>query len=574
MSSRPWLDHYDYWVPRQLTFPGRPLTEILDTTAVEIPDAKATWCLGAELTYGEVKLRSDRFARALVAQGISKGDRVAIMLPNCPQYVIAAFAVLRVGAVVVNVNPTFTPPEILHILKDSGVRGVVTLDGLAPVVLALRDQSNVTGVIVTSLAEYSVDGAPPPAVDGAQSFTGLIDFAPSGDTPRPAITSDDLAVLQYTGGTTGTPKGAMLTHGNIFANVVQHATWRHPVLVRGDARYLLVIPFFHIYAFTVGMMCGTWIGAQQILLPKYDVEQVLTAIRDLRPTSFPAVPTIFVSLLAHPRVTEFGLDKVRLFNSGSAPCPLDVIEQFESRIGRSLYEGYGLSETSPVTHSTPQLAKRKPGTVGLPLPATDIKVVDVETGTRELPFGEAGELCIAGPQVMKGYWNRPEESAQVLRPDTDGRLWFHTGDIARIDEDGFTTIVARKKDLIIVDGFNVYPSDVETVLYQHPAVKLAAVIGVPHAYHGETVRACIVLHEGMTATADELRAHCAHRLADYKRPADYDFRTTLPTSAVGKILYRVLRDEIAQRPSTALRASPSTALRASARQGKSDDDKT
>jgi long-chain acyl-CoA synthetase len=547
VRSRPWLDHYDYWVPRHLTFPGRPLTEILDTTAVEVPDAKATWFLGAELTYSEIKARSDRLARALAAQGISKGDRVAIMLPNCPQYIIAAFAILRIGAVVVNINPTFTPPEILYILQDSGARALLTLDRLAPRALALGDQSSVTAVMTTSLAEYSADGAPPPAVEGAQSFTGLIEFAPSGDVPRPAIASEDLAVLQYTGGTTGTPKGAMLTHGNLFANVVQHEVFRHRAVLRGESRYLLVIPFFHIYGFTVGMMGGTWLGALQILIPKYDVEQVLTAIRDLRPTSFPAVPTIFVSLLAHPRVTEFGLDKVRLFNSGSAPCPLEVIEEFESRIGRTLNEGYGLSETSPVTHSTPQLAKRKPGSIGLPMPATDIKVVDVETGMRELPFGEGGELCVAGPQVMKGYWNRPEESAQVLRADADGRVWFHTGDIARIDEDGFTTIVGRKKDLIIVDGFNVYPSDVESVLYKHPAVKLAAVIGVPHGYHGETVRACIVLREGMTATADQLRAHCAESLAEYKRPRDYDFRDALPTSAVGKILYRVLRDEIAQR---------------------------
>jgi long-chain acyl-CoA synthetase len=546
VRPRPWLDHYDYWVPRQLTFPGRPLSEILDTTAVEAPDAKATWFLGAELSYGEIKSRSDRFARALAAQDIGKGDRVAIMLPNCPQYIVAAFAILRLGAVVVNVNPTFTPPEILHIIKDSGARAMLTLDRLAPIALGLCEQSSVTTVIVTSLAEYSSDGGPPPVVEGAQSFTGLIEFAASGDVPRPSITSDDLAVLQYTGGTTGTPKGAILTHGNIFANVIQHATWRHPVLVRGDARYLLVIPFFHIYAFTVGMMCGTWIGALQILIPKYDVDQVLTAIRDLRPTSFPAVPTIFVSLLSHPRVTEYGLEKVRLFNSGSAPCPLEVIEEFERRIGRTLNEGYGLSETSPVTHSTPLLAKRKPGTVGLPLPGTDIKVVDVETGGRELSLGEAGELCISGPQVMKGYWNRPDDSAQALRADADGHIWFHTGDIARIDEDGFTTIVARKKDLIIVDGFNVYPADVETVLYKHPAVKLAAVVGVPHPYHGETVRACIVLHDGMRATADDLRAHCAESLAEYKRPLEYEFRDTLPTSAVGKILYRVLRDEIAR----------------------------
>jgi long-chain acyl-CoA synthetase len=540
---RPWLDHYDYWVSRQLTFPGRPLTEILDTTAVDVPGAKATWFLGAELTYAEIKARSDRLARALAAQGIAKGDRIAIMLPNCPQYIIAAFAVLRLGAVVVNINPTFTPPEILHILRDSGARAMVTLDRLAPVAASVREQSSLTALIVTSLAEYSAEGAPPPAVDGALSFTGLIEFSPSGDVPRPRLDAGDLAVLQYTGGTTGTPKGAMLTHGNIFANVIQHETWRHRTLTRGESRFLLVIPFFHIYAFTVGMMCGTWIGALLILIPKYDVEQVLTAIRDFRPTSFPAVPTIFVSLLAHPRVTEFGLDQVRVFNSGSAPCPMEVIDEFERRIGRTLYEGYGLSETSPVTHSTPQLAKRKPGTVGLPLSGTDIKVVDVETGTRELPFGEAGELCVAGPQVMKGYWNKPEESAQVLRAGADGRIWFHTGDIARIDEDGFTTIVQRKKDLIIVDGFNVYPSDVEAVLYKHPAVKLAAVIGVPHSYHGETVRACIVLHDGEAATEDDLRAHCAASLAEYKRPREYQFRATLPMSAVGKILYRVLREE-------------------------------
>ena len=556
MTLRPWFDHYDYWVPRELTFPGRPLTEILDTTAVEVPDQKATWFLGAELTYDDIKARSDRLARALASEGIAKGDRVAIMLPNCPQYVIAAFAILRLGAVVVNINPTFTPPEVLHIVTDSGARAIVTVDRLAPVALALRAQSQLTFIIVTSLTEYGAGGVPAAAPPhGSVDFTAMISQAPPGTVPRPPIASDDLAVLQYTGGTTGTPKGAMLTHGNIFSNVVQHETFRQRALVRGDARYLLVIPFFHIYGFTVGMMGGTWMGALQILIPKYDVEQVLTAIRDLRPTSFPAVPTIFVSLLAHPRVTEFGLDRVRLFNSGSAPCPLEVIEQFESRIGRTLNEGYGLSETSPVTHSTPQLAARKPGTVGLPMPGTDIKVVDVETGMRDLPFGEAGELCIAGPQVMKGYWNRPEESAQVLRADADGRIWFHTGDIARIDEDGFTTIVGRKKDLIIVDGFNVYPSDVETVLYQHPAVKLAAVIGVPHAYHGETVRACIVLREGTAATADDLRAHCAQSLAEYKRPKDYEFRDALPTSAVGKILYRVLRDEIAQRPSAALRTS-------------------
>jgi long-chain acyl-CoA synthetase len=291
------------------------------------------------------------------------------------------------------------------------------------------------------------------------------------------------------------------------------------------------------------MMQGMWVGALQVLIPKYDVEQVLAAIKTYRPTYFPAVPTIFVSLLAHPKVHEYGLEDVRNFNSGGAPCPVDVIAEFERRIGRTLNEGYGLSETSPVTHSTPHLAVRKPGTIGLPLPDTDIKVVDVETGTHELPAGEPGELCICGPQVMKGYWNRPEETAQALRTAADGRVWFHTGDIARIDEDGFTSIVQRKKDLIIVDGFNVYPSEVETVLYAHPAVKLVAVIGVPHQYHGEVVKACVVFREGASASAAELEAHCAASLAEYKRPRLIEIRQALPMSAVGKVLYRVLRDE-------------------------------
>jgi long-chain acyl-CoA synthetase len=546
VRRRPWLDHYDYWVPRELTFPARPLTEILDSTAIDVPGQIATAFRGAELTYAEIKARSDKLAIALAELGIGTGDRIGIMLPNCPQYVIAAFAILRLGAVAVNINPTFTPPEILHIANDSGMRALLTLDRLFPVVMALKQHTSITLVITTALAEYAAEAAQPALVAGAVSFAGLIAQAPGVDVPRVAIGPDDLAVLQYTGGTTGTPKGAMLTHRNIFANVIQNETWRHRAYVRGDARYLLVIPFFHIYGFTVGMMCGTWVGALQILIPKYDVEHVLSAIRQYRPTSFPAVPTIFVSLLSHPHVKDFGLDKVRQFTSGSAPCPVHVIEEFERRIGRTLNEGYGLSETSPVTHATPQLARRKPGTIGLPLPATDIKVVDVELGERELGVGEAGELCISGPQVMKGYWNKPDDSAQVLRADAEGRIWLYTGDIARIDEDGFTTIVQRKKDLIIVDGFNVYPSDVERVLYAHPAVNLAAVIGVPHPYHGETVRACIVLREGMTATADELRAHCAASLAEYKRPRDFQFRDTLPISTVGKILYRVLRDEIEQ----------------------------
>jgi long-chain acyl-CoA synthetase len=550
-AARPWLQHYDYWVRPHLSYPGRPLADILSITAVERPDKIATQFLGAQLTYLELKRRSDALSAALAALGIVKGDRVGIFLPNCPQYIIAAFAVLRLGAVVVNINPSYTPREFLIVASDSTPRIVITLDALAPLVQGVRSQTSLEHVIVTSLAEYSAAATPTPRIDGTLCLTELShrqSVSASGPTAgTPGLTpigADDLAVLQYTGGTTGTPKGAMLTHGNLWANVVQTENWMNPAYtLSGNERYLVVIPYFHIYAFAVCMLVGLRVGALQIIHPKYDPEQVLAAIRDFRPTYFPAVPTVFVSLLNHPKVCEYGLDLIRLYNSGGAPCPVEVMEEFERRIGRPLNEGYGLSETSPVTHSTPQLALRKFGTVGLPFPDTDMKIVDVETGTRELPVGDTGELCIAGPQVMKGYWNKPEESAQVLRTHADGRIWFHTGDIARMDADGYTSIVQRKKDMIIVDGYNVYPSDVESVLYAHPAVRLAAVIGVPDNYHGEIVKACIALKPGSSLTADEVISHCRISLTDYKVPRVVEIRETLPMSAVGKILYRVLRDE-------------------------------
>jgi long-chain acyl-CoA synthetase len=543
-AARPWQTRYDYWVRQPLSYPGRSLADILGLSAVERPDRPATQFLGAQLTYLDLKRRADALAVSLARMGIVKGDRVGIMLPNCPQYIISAFAVLRLGAIVVNINPSYTSREVLGVAADSGTRVIVTLDALAPLAESVREQTAIERIIVTSLAEYSAAAAAPPQVAGTIALASLLAPVVASDLPRVAIAPHDLAVLQYTGGTTGTPKGAMLTHANIWANVVQSESWMNPAYAQnGTERYLVVIPYFHIYAFSVCMMVGLRIGALQIIHPRYDPEQVLAAIRDFRPTYFPAVPTLFVSLLSHPSVGDYGLEHVRLFNSGGAPCPVEVMEEFERRVGRPLNEGYGLSETSPVTHSTPQLAFRKMGTVGLPFPDTDMKIVDVETGTHELPIGEAGELCVAGPQVMKGYWNKPEESAGVLRRDADGRIWFHTGDIAQMDEDGYTSIVQRKKDLIIVDGYNVYPSEVESILYTHPAVKLAAAIGVPDPYHGEIVKACVAFKPGTTATAAELIAFCRTSLADYKVPRTVEVRESLPMSAVGKILYRVLRDE-------------------------------
>jgi long-chain acyl-CoA synthetase len=543
-AARPWLRHYDYWVRSNLSYPGRPLSDILNITAIERPDRPATQFLGAQLTFLDLKQRADALAAALARLGIAKGDRVGIMLPNCPQYIFSAFAVLRLGAIVVNINPSYTAREVLTVASDSGVRIVITLDVLAPLVQAVRTQTAVEQIIVTSLAEYSAAGAGAPRVDDTQTLADLLAPAGSGELPRVAIDPQDVAVLQYTGGTTGTPKGAMLTHGNIWANVVQTESWTNPsYILGGNERYLVVIPYFHIYAFSVCMMVGLRVGALQIIHPKYEPEAVLASIRDLRPTYFPAVPTVFVSLLNHPNARQYGLDKVRAFNSGSAPLPVEVIDDFERMTGGTLSEGYGLSEASPVTHTSPGLSRRKPGSVGIPLPDTDVKIVDIERGTNELPVGSEGELCIAGPQVMKGYWNKPEESAYALRHGADGRIWFHTGDIARMDEDGYTSIVQRKKDMIIVDGYNVYPSDVESVLYAHPAVRLAAVIGIPDSYHGEVVKACIALKPDASATVDEIIACCREGLTEYKVPRVVEIRDTLPMSAVGKILYRVLRDE-------------------------------
>jgi long-chain acyl-CoA synthetase len=542
-AARPWLAHYDYWVRPHMNYPRRPLHEILRITAAEVPDKIATAFQGAHLTFAQIKEQSDKFATALRRLGIEQGDRVGIMLPNCPQYLIAAFAILRLGATVVNVNPLYTPREVSVVAKDSGMRLILTLNLLAPVSLAIKDQTDIENIIVTSLAEYSSEATETPIVKGALRMADLINDVDAPELPTVDIDSEDVAVLQYTGGTTGTPKGAMLTHYNIFANVVQAESWRQSGGRRGEDSYLLVIPFFHIYGFTCGMMEGVWRGVEQILIPKYDVEALLKAIRDYVPTYFPAVPTIYISLLNHPQAKEYGIDKIRVFNSGSAPLPVEVIEQFERLTGGTLNEGYGLSEASPVTHSTATLARRKPGSIGLPFPDTDIKIVDIETGKTEMPVGDAGELCICAPQVMKGYWKRPDETANALRTDESGKTWLYTGDVARMDADGYTYIVQRKKDMILVSGFNVYPSEVEGVLHTHPAVMEVAVIGIPDAYRGEAVKACVVLKPDAVAGEKELIEHCKKDLTDYKIPKKIEIRESLPKTAVGKILHRVLREE-------------------------------
>lgn len=518
--------------PATLTYPSRPVTDILETVAPLRPAAVATRFLGHKLTYGELAARARQFARRLDHLGLQPGDRVGLMLPNCPQFILAAFGVLLAGGVIVNINPAFTPRELDLVLGDAAPRVLITLDTLLPTVKASARGGGVEHLITTPLEA------------GPLAWTALT--ATTDDAPfEPRATADDVAVLQYTGGTTGTPKAAMLSHRNLFANVVQSTVFMYGEPERFTDRYLLVIPMFHIYGFTIGMLRALWVGATITLLPKFDPAMMLREIRQQQPGYVPGVPTLYVALLGHPDLADARMGEVRAFHTGGAPCPIDLIERFEAATGRPLHEGYGMSEASPVICSTPQTGPRKPGTVGVPLPGTDLKIVDLDTGEQVLPPGEAGELCVSGPQVMQGYWQQPEETARTVRTDASGRRWLYTGDIARLDEDGYVTLVQRKKDVIIVDAFNVYPSEVEEVLHAHPDVRMAAAFGVPDAYHGEVVRASVVLSPGAQTTVTDLVAHCRRHLAPYKVPAGIDVRETLPMSAVGKVLYRVLRSEAA-----------------------------
>ncbi len=512
-ADKPWLKHYDFWVPPTANFPRQSLYMLIQTAASQFRHRPATAFNGALLTFEQIKDSADRLAASLHARGIRKGDRIGIMLPNCPQYPIAFFAAMRLGAIVANINPTYTPRELELIANDAGIRALVTL---TPRGLSLD-------------LEILADG----------NFDELIAAGDPQTLPKVTINAEeDIALLQYTGGTTGVSKGAMLTHYNLFANVVQNALWHSYNTRRGEERMMMVLPYFHIYGQVVGLLLSAWNGTMNILIPKYDVNAVIAACKEYEPTFFPGVPTLFISLLNHPEARTCGLHKVKNFNSGAAPLPVEVIEQFEQMSGAILREGYGMTETSCTASTTPQLAPRKLGSIGIPVTSTEFKIVDVDDYTKELGINEEGELCVKGPQIMKGYWKKPEETAYALR---DG--WMLTGDIAKMDEDGFFYIVQRKKDMIIVSGFKVFPNEVEDVLFGHPAVLEVCAVGKPHPYRGEAVKAYVVRKAGATPTAEELIAFCTERLAKFKIPAEIEFIDALPKTAVGKILRRELREK-------------------------------
>jgi long-chain acyl-CoA synthetase len=550
-----WLRHYPPQVPETLDYPEIPLTRFLEDAARDFPNREALHFLGKSLTYQELQEHVYRFANALKDLGIKRGERVAIMLPNSPQAVISFYAVLYAGGIVVQTNPMYTERELKHQLNDSGAETIICLDLVYPRVKNVRPETRLKRIIVTGLQDY----LPFPKnllytlklrkegnyvkieYDSVTfSFKSLLKKALPTPVEAPFESKEDIALLQYTGGTTGLAKGAMLTHHNLVANCLQTEAWMYRIK-RGESKVLGVLPFFHVYGMTVVMNFGVRMASTIILVPKFDRDLILELITKHKPTVFPGAPTMYVGLINHPEIHKYDLSSIDACISGSAPLPVEVQEKFERITGGKLIEGYGLTETSPVTHSNLIWDREKNATIGVPWPDTLAKIVDLETG-EDLPPGEIGEIVVKGPQVMKGYWNRPEETSKVLR---DG--WFYTGDIGKMDEDGYFYVIDRKKDMIIAGGFNIYPREIEEVLYEHPAIQEAAVIGVPDEYRGETVKAFIVLKQGHSLTEKELDQYCRSKLASYKVPRLYEFRDSLPKSSVGKVLRRVLVEEEKQK---------------------------
>ncbi|MBA2871684.1 long-chain acyl-CoA synthetase [Anoxybacillus calidus] len=548
--NKPWLAHYPSQIPHTIDYPNKTLQQFLQEAASQFPNKIAIHFLGKELTFQEVYKQALKLANYLVKLGLKKGDRVSIMLPNCPQAVISYYGVLFAGGVVVQTNPLYTERELEYQLKDSGAEILITLDLLYPKAVKMKAITNLKHLIITSIKDYLpfikklfyslVQKKQQQVIvkvkeqEDQHLFSSVMAFSEAKEMEVDIDPVEDIALLQYTGGTTGFPKAAMLTHRNLIANTVMGAYWMYQC-EKGNESILGVLPFFHVYGMTAVMNLSIMQGYKMILLPKFDPETTLKTIQKLKPTLFPGAPTIYIALLNHPKLKNYDLSSIKACISGSAPLPVEVQEKFETVTGGKLIEGYGLTEASPVTHANFLWdGERVKGSIGVPWPDTEAKIISLETG-EEAKINEIGELVVRGPQIMKGYWNQPIETEAVLR---DG--WLYTGDLGYMDERGYFFIVDRKKDMIIASGYNIYPREVEEVLYEHPKVQEAAVIGIPDVYRGETVKAFIVLKQGEECTKEELDHFVRSRLAAYKVPRIYEFRKELPKTAVGKILRRVL----------------------------------
>jgi long-chain acyl-CoA synthetase len=561
-EHRAWFASYPPDMPHSLEpFPRESVFTLLRNAVAGFPDRPALAFFGAHMSYAKLLAEVERFSAVLAGLGVRKGDRVGMILPNCPEYVIAFYACQRIGAVAVGNNPLYTERELEHQIKDSRAKVMIVLDQIYHRFGRIRDAAGVREVVAVKLNRYMrppikwlaplkfrsdarKHGTPLPFIPADHRVRWWDDVMRSAGPVPPEATVEDptaeVAALVYTGGTTGLSKGAMLSHSNLVANAMQAAAWLN-VVRQGEDGILAALPFFHSFG-TLVMNFSMAKAAKLVLLPRFEIDMALKALSSEKPTLFPGVPRMYIALNQDPRTPKHDLSALKACISGAAPLPMAVAKRFEeiTRSGK-VVEGYGLTECSPVTHANPLVGERKEGSIGLPLPDTDVRLVDLDEPDREVAQGERGEMCIRGPQVMLGYWNRPDESGLVIRNG-----WLHTGDVAIMDEQGYFRIVDRIKDMIIVSGFNVYPTEVEAVLFHHPKILKCAVVGVPDDTTGERVKAFIVLKPGETATAAEITSWCRdpdQGLTGYRVPKEIEFRDELPETLIGKVLRRVLQDE-------------------------------
>lgn len=543
--THPWYTAYDTKTVKTIEYTDALIPDFLDRAATEYPDRVALIFQGYTLTFQELNTLTDQFCTVLQGFGIRSGDRVAILLPNTIPCVIAYYATLRLGAVAVMNNPLYSNSELEYQFNDSGAKLLVTMDLLADRMVQLRKTTRIRVIIHTSMGDYlpfakrllfplvarkkGLAAAVQPA-DNLFEFKAVLKTARKMEQ-RPAIDIDDVAMVQYTGGTTGVPKGALLTHRNLSCQNQQLEAW-FPDFVRGDGIMLGALPFFHVFGLSTSMNFAIYMAWTNVLVPKPQPQPLFDAIEKFRPSFAPLVPTMFIGMLNHPEFETRDLSSLEESFSGSSPLPVEIINAFQKRTGSIIVEGYGLTESSPVTHVNPGKGTRKPGSIGLPLSDVCCRIVDTDDGITEMPVGEPGELMVKGPQVMKGYLNRPEETGKAITSDG----WLHTGDIAFMDRDGYFFIIDRIKDLIISGGYNVYPREIEEVLYEHPKVVEACCVGIPHPKRGEAVKVFLQLKPGTSVTQEEIIEFCSHKLAKYKWPIEVETRPTLPKSTVGKIL--------------------------------------
>jgi long-chain acyl-CoA synthetase len=551
MQKRPWLKHYDPGVPHTLEYPETPLHNFLEESARKNPDSDCTIFKGARITFAEMDALTDRLAAGLADLGVKKGDPVGIFMPNTPQFVMAFYAIIKAGGVVVATNPLYTPRELEHQMKDSGVKIMLVMSNFYNMVKSVQPKTGIKTLVVTNMKEtlpgltsllftlfmekkggFRVDLG-----EGDIWMQDLIAKYTPEDRPKLEIEADDTALFQYSGGTTGISKAAVATHRNLVANTLQIRAMITD-FDEGNEVTLMAIPMFHVYGMVAGMSFSIATGTAMVMIPNpRDLGDVLGSIDKYRPTIYPGVPAMYNAINVHPDVLagKYDLSSIKACISGSAPLMRETKDTFEALTGGKLVEGYGLSEAPTATHTNPLVSEARIGSIGLPLPDIDCRIVSLDDGETDLAVGEVGELVIKSPNVMKGYHNMPTETANTLR---DG--WLYTGDIARMDEDGFFYIVDRKKELIKPGGYQVWPREVEEVISEHPKVLEVGVAGIPHARRGETVKAWVALKEGETSSVDEIRAWCKENLAAYKVPTDVEFRDELPKTTVGKVLRREL----------------------------------